>query len=69
VGDYESAVAYYLDYMGHFGTNINVMNSIGDCYLKLGRNEDALKIWEKSLQLSPNQDRIRKQVEAIKEKK
>jgi GWxTD domain-containing protein len=69
MGDYEAAVAYYLDYMGHFGTNINVMNSIGDCYLKLGRNEDALKIWEKSLQLSPNQDRVRKLVQAIKEKK
>ena len=69
MGDYEAAVVYYLDYMGHFGTNINVMNSIGDCYLKLGRNEDALKIWEKSLQLSPNQDRVRKLVEAIKEKK
>jgi len=55
--------------MGHFGTNINVMNAIGDCYFKLGRNEDALKIWEKSLQLSPNQDRVRKLVEAIKEKK
>ena len=69
MGDYEAAVAYYLDYLDHFGTNINVMNSIGDCYFKLGRNEDALKIWEKSLELSPNQDRIRKLVEAIKEKK
>ena len=66
MGDYEAAVAYYLDYIGHFGTNINIMNSIGDCYFKLGRNEDALKIWEKSLELSPNQDRIRKQVEAMK---
>ena len=66
MGDYEAAVAYYLDYLGHFGTNINVMNSMGECYLKLGRNEDALKIWEKSLELSPNQDRIRKQVEAMK---
>ena len=69
MGDYEAAVAYYLDYLSHFGTNINVMNSIGDCYLKLGRNEDALKIWEKSLELSPNQDRIRELIEAIKEKK
>lgn len=69
MGDYEAAVAYYLDYLGHFGTNINVMNSIGDCYFRLGRNEDALKIWEKSLELSPNQDRIRKLIEAIKEKK
>ena len=67
-GDCESAITYYQEYTTRFGTNINVMNSIGECLLKLGRNQEALAIWEKSLELSPNQERIRKLVESMKAK-
>ncbi|RPI97745.1 MAG: GWxTD domain-containing protein, partial [Candidatus Aminicenantes bacterium] len=42
MGDCGAALAFYQDYLGHYGANINVMNSIGDCYLKLGRNAEAL---------------------------
>lgn len=68
-GDFESAITYYQEYTTRFGTNINVMNSIGECLLKIGRNDEALAIWEKSLELSPNQERIRKLVESLKAKK
>ncbi|HEX2695425.1 MAG TPA: GWxTD domain-containing protein, partial [Acidobacteriota bacterium] len=68
-GDQETAIAYYQEYLARFGTNINVMNSIGECLLSLGRNAEALAIWEKSLQISPEQERIRKLVESLKEKK
>ena len=48
MGDYEAAVVHYLDYLSHFGTNINVMNSVGDCYLQAGpergRPQDLGKI-------------------------
>jgi GWxTD domain-containing protein len=68
-GDLETAIAYYQEYLARFGTNINVMNSIGECRMKLGRNGEALEILEKSLQLSPNQEKIRKLVEFLKGKK
>ena len=69
LGNHEAAIAYYQEYLTHFGTNINVMNSIGECYLKLGRNAEALTILEKSLELSPNQERIRGLVKSLKDKK
>jgi GWxTD domain-containing protein len=68
-GDPDTAIAYYQEYLAHFGTNINVMNSIGECQIKLGRNAEALAILEKSLQLSPNQEKIRKLVESLKASK
>ncbi len=68
-GDYETAIAYYQEYLSHYGTNINVMNSIGECHLKLGRSAEALAIWEKSLEISPAQEKIRTLVESLKEKK
>ncbi len=68
-GDPETAIAYYQEYLARFGTNINVMNAIGECHIKLGRNAEALAILEKSLELSPNQEKIRKLVESLKAKK
>ncbi len=69
MGDYGAALAFYQDHLSHYGANINVMNSIGDCYLKLGRNAEALAIWRKSLELSPDQERVKKLVESLEAKK
>jgi hypothetical protein len=69
MGDYRAALAFYQDYLGHYGANINVMNSIGDCYVKLGRTVEALAIWKKSLELSPDQDKVRKLVESLEARK
>jgi len=68
LGDYAAALAFYQDYLAVYGTNINVLNSVGDCCLKLGRNEEALAVWKKSLEISPGQDRIKKLVESLEKK-
>ncbi len=67
-GSYEQAIVFYLDHIAHYGANVNVMNSIGDCHLKLGRAKDALAIWKKSLELIPGQERIVKLVESLEKK-
>jgi GWxTD domain-containing protein len=69
LGEYAEAIAHYKEYLAHFGTNINVLNSTGDCYYKLGNIEEALVAWEKSLELNPGQEKIKKIVESIKNKK
>ncbi|MGB9763782.1 MAG: GWxTD domain-containing protein [Candidatus Saccharicenans sp.] len=66
---YEEAISYYKQYLTHFGTNINVLNAIGECYYQLGDFDEALYAWERSLQLEPNQEKIKTQVKALKEKK
>ena len=45
------------------------MDSIAECRLELGRRAEAPAIWEKSLQISPDQERIRTLVESLKESK
>jgi len=69
LGKFEDAVSYYKDYLSHYGTNINVLNSIGECYYKLGNNEEAIIAWEKSLEISPKQEKLKKIVKSLKEKK
>jgi len=69
LGQYEQAINYYKQYLAHFGTNINVLNAIGECYLTLGDTDEALYAWERSLQLEPGQENIKAQVKALKEKK
>ncbi len=69
LGELADAVAYYKEYLTRFGTNILVLNAIGDCYYKLGNKEEALTAWEKSLELNPNQAELKARVKSLKEQK
>lgn len=69
LGELAEAISYYKDYLSHYGVNINILNSIGECYYQLGNLDEALVAWEKSLEISPEQEKIKKMVDAIKEKK
>ena len=69
LGELAGAIAYYKEYLAYYGANLYILNSIGDCYYRLGDIEEALIAYEKSLELDPKQERIRKIVEILKEKK
>jgi len=69
LGELAEAIAHYKEYLAHYGANINILNAIGKCYYQLGDFEEALTAWEKSLEISPKQESIKKMVDAIKEKK
>ncbi len=69
LGQYAEAIAYYKDYLASFGTNINVLNSIGECYLKVGDVRQALVAWRKSLELNPKQDALKAKVAELENKK
>jgi GWxTD domain-containing protein len=64
--EYEQAIQYYKEYLSHFGTHIPILNSIGECYYRLGNLKEALTAWERSLEINPNQEDLRKTVESIK---
>jgi GWxTD domain-containing protein len=68
-GEYARALENYTAAISRFGINTVLLNAIGGCYLKLGRPGDAVAAWEKSLQLDPGQEEIRKQVDALKGRK
>jgi GWxTD domain-containing protein len=69
LGELAEAIARYKDYLAHFGANINVLNVIGDCYHQLGDWEEARIAWQRSLEISPNQEEVKKKLAALKEKK
>jgi GWxTD domain-containing protein len=66
LGEYAEAIAYFKDHLSRFGTNLQVLNSVGECYYRLGNTEEALIAWERSLEINPNQEELKKTVESIK---
>lgn len=68
LGQYAEAAAYYKDYLTYFGTNLNVLNAIGDCYVKTGDLAGAITAWKKSLEINPSQPEITKKLADIQGK-
>ena len=66
LSEFAEAAALYREYLERFGANIEIMNLLGTCYYKMGDRGEALKAWEKSLEISPEQPQIRKLVDEIK---
>ena len=66
LGDFKEAVSHYKEALRHQGTNLNILNSIGECQYRLGNNGEALIAWEKSLEIDPKQEEIRRRVQTLK---
>ncbi|MGB7294582.1 MAG: GWxTD domain-containing protein [Candidatus Aminicenantales bacterium] len=61
-GRLERAVEVLDSAVAHFGVNTALLNSLGECYLGLGRAKEARIVWEKSLELSPDQPALRERL-------
>jgi GWxTD domain-containing protein len=66
LGEFEEAIANYAETITHFGANINVFNQIGECFFQMGNFAEALKAWQKSLEINPKQPRIQEKVDGLK---
>jgi GWxTD domain-containing protein len=69
LGELPDAIARFKEYLAHFGANISVLNSIGDCHYQLENWEEARIAWQRSLEISPNQEEVKKRLNSLKEKK
>ena len=69
LGEYLEAISFYQEYLSFYGTNIFILNSIGDCYFQLNNTQEALNAWEKSLEISPDQEKIKTRIRNLREKK
>ncbi len=67
LGQHERAVAHFKEYLAHFGASIAVLNAAGESSLALGDKAAALVAWEKSLELDPNQPKLKERVKTLKE--
>jgi len=66
--EYENAVHYYQRSLAYRGNVVEILNSLGSCYLELGNTEEALRAWEKSLEIKPDQEEIKRQADRLKKK-
>jgi Flp pilus assembly protein TadD len=66
--EFEEAVTYYTAYLVRFGASVDILNFLGTCHLRLGNRDEALKAWTKSLEVSPDQPKIKDLVESLKKK-
>ena len=67
IGEPEAAVGYYQEALNQRGNMVEILNSLGSCFLELGNQVEALRAWEKSLEINPNQSEIREAVRKIKQ--
>lgn len=67
--EFEEAISYYQKALSHKGNVIGILNSIGECYFLLGNNGQALQAWQKSLEINSDQEKIKKNIEALKKEK
>ena len=68
LGEFQEASTHYAAYLARFGANIDILNYLGTCHYQLGRTDEALKAWTKSLELNPNQEKLKALVDSIKKK-
>jgi len=69
LGEYADAAALYQEVLLRAGLDLAVLNALGECYFRLGRFDEALKSWEKSLAIDPRQEDIQKRAAEAKTKK
>lgn len=66
LNEHARAVVYYEIYLERFGLSPDILNFLGTCYYQLGQKDKALAVWEKSLSLKPEQDKLRELVNSLK---
>ncbi len=69
LGETAAAVEFYKTYLTRFGTNVSVLNALGDCHLALGETAEAAAAFQKSVEIEPNQPKIKAALAALKDKK
>jgi len=67
-GEWDKALKVLEQGISHYGLNTGFLNLRGECYLRLGNKAEALRAWEKSLELNPAQPDVQKAVNALKQK-
>jgi len=68
LGEFAEASKHYGAYLVRYGANVDILNYLGTCYNQLGNTDEALKAWTKSLELNPNQEKLRALVDSLKKK-
>ncbi len=67
LGEYDQAIASLLAGNAIYDSDINLLNTLGFCFMKVGKKDEARKALEASLRLNPEQPEVRKLLEEARE--
>jgi tetratricopeptide (TPR) repeat protein len=65
-GELAEAISFYQRALNRKGNVVEILNAIGECWFLLGEEKEALRAWEKSLGINPEQEKIKRLIQAIK---
>ena len=68
-GQWDKALEILENGISQYGLGTVFLNLRGECFLRLGNAAEALRAWEKSLELNPSQPDVQKVVDALKKRK
>jgi tetratricopeptide (TPR) repeat protein len=68
MSEFGEAISYYHKALKLKGSTTLILNVIGECYLKPGETAKAQEVLEKSLEINPNREKIKKLLKDIKKK-
>lgn len=68
LGQFDEAITYYGDYLSRFGLNLEILNLLGTAYYQKGNTAEALRTWQRSLEINPDQENIKKLVQSLQKK-
>ncbi|MDD8015668.1 MAG: GWxTD domain-containing protein [Acidobacteriota bacterium] len=65
LGELDEAISDYGDYLSRFGMNLEILNLLGTAHYQKGNAAEALRAWQRSLEINPGQENIRKLVQSL----
>lgn len=68
LGELDQAISVYNQALAHFGINSNLLNSLGECYYRLEKWNEALAAWEKSLEINGLQPDVEEKIKILKKR-
>lgn len=63
--DFESPLPYLNQILKFHPVDLDALNNLGVCYMGLGQQEKAEKIWRQALQLNPDNELLKKNIDRL----
>ena len=68
-GRFAKAIPCFTGQISHFGPTFPILTLLGDCYYKSGDRDQAIRAWEKSLEMNPGQGDLIRLLETVRKEK
>lgn len=68
LGEFDKAINVFKKALSHYGENLYLLNSLGECYYNLGIWNKALSVWKRSLEIKANQPKVEEKIKILEKK-